>query len=307
MASWLATGPPGICCSVTGWSTVAPLASVVCTCTVWSTVVAVVELLKFWTTPWRDQRERDHERDRQQDAHRRAGEVDPEVAERAAPIGGPEPRMSAAATRHADRGRHEVLHREPGHLDEVAHRRLARVGLPVGVGDEADRGVEGHLRDDVGQAVGQRQPRLHPLEQVQREHRDEAEGQQARRVDVPALLPLRVHPQEPVDQALDREEDPVAGRLVARRRPWPCSGPSGPMQISSATIRTSSETKAAADIRTAPGTRGRRPGGRAGDGQREPDVVVDGLRGEEHAHAPTSSSSSPRAHPRAHGRASPAR
>ena len=31
MASWLATGPPGSFCSVTGWSTVAPLASVVWT------------------------------------------------------------------------------------------------------------------------------------------------------------------------------------------------------------------------------------------------------------------------------------
>ena len=48
--------------------------------------------------------------------------------------------------RHADRGRDEVLHGEPGHLDEVAHRRLAGVVLPVGVGDEAHGGVEGEER-----------------------------------------------------------------------------------------------------------------------------------------------------------------
>ena len=44
--------------------------------------------------------------------------------------------------RQADRGRHEVLHGQPDHLGEVAHRGLAGVVLPVGVGDEADRGVE---------------------------------------------------------------------------------------------------------------------------------------------------------------------
>ncbi len=52
IASWLATGPPGICCWVTGVVTVAPLSSVVSTCTVLSTVVAVVVWVKFWIAPW---------------------------------------------------------------------------------------------------------------------------------------------------------------------------------------------------------------------------------------------------------------
>src|SRR6476661_2017545 len=40
--------------------------------------------------------------------------------------------------------------------------------------------------------------------------------------------------------------------------------PSGPMQTSRARISTSNETKDAADIRSAPGTRGPPPGARAG-------------------------------------------
>ena len=48
--------------------------------------------------------------------------------------------------RDADRRRDEVLHRQTGHLHQVAHRRLTRVRLPVGVRDEADRGVPRLIR-----------------------------------------------------------------------------------------------------------------------------------------------------------------
>jgi hypothetical protein len=34
---------------------------------------------------------------------------------------------------------------EAGHLRKMAHRRLAGIGLPIGVGDEADRRVEGEI------------------------------------------------------------------------------------------------------------------------------------------------------------------
>ena len=44
------------------------------------------------------------------------------------------------------RGRaHEILHRQARHLGQVAHGGLAAVELPVGVGDEADGGVEGQV------------------------------------------------------------------------------------------------------------------------------------------------------------------
>ena len=69
-----------------------------------------------------------------------AGQVDPEVAQ---PIGvrAGEPPDECDGDRDAHRRGHEVLHREPGHLHEMAHRRLAAVALPVRVGHETDRGI----------------------------------------------------------------------------------------------------------------------------------------------------------------------
>ena len=59
---------------------------------------------------------------------------------------GPGPAREAARERErdADAGgrRREVVPRQPRHLRQVAHRRLARVRLPVGVGGEAGGGVE---------------------------------------------------------------------------------------------------------------------------------------------------------------------
>ena len=69
MAIWLATGPPGI-----DWLASRPSAS---------TVRRVVWPVKFWMTPPPTSSDGDDERQRQQDAQRRAHEVDPEVAERA--------------------------------------------------------------------------------------------------------------------------------------------------------------------------------------------------------------------------------
>ena len=60
----------------------------------------------------------------------------------------------AADQRHrqhdAGRGRQEILVGQAEHLDEIRQRAFAAVVLPVGVGDEADRGVEGEIRGDRG-------------------------------------------------------------------------------------------------------------------------------------------------------------
>ena len=48
----------------------------------------------------------------------------------------------------AGRRRQEVLVRQAEHLHEIGHRAFAAVVLPVGVGDEADRRVEGEVRRD---------------------------------------------------------------------------------------------------------------------------------------------------------------
>ena len=71
--------------------------------------------------------------------------------------------------RHHDAGggRKEVLHRQPGHLGEIAHRRFAGVALPVGIGDERHRGVERRIRRDRAHVRGlTRQPRLQALQRI---------------------------------------------------------------------------------------------------------------------------------------------
>ena len=52
--------------------------------------------------------------------------------------------------RDAGRRRQEILVRQPQHLHEIGQRAFAAVVLPVGVGDEADRGIEGQIFGDRG-------------------------------------------------------------------------------------------------------------------------------------------------------------
>ena len=121
--------------------------------------------------------------------------------------------------RHADRGGDEVLHGQAGHLHQVAHRRLTGVRLPVGVGDEADRGVPRQRRRHRRRGIAevQRQLALQPLEHVQEQDADRREREHAAGVDAPALLGCRVDPDQPVDHPLD------ARVLVGAVRPGTCS------------------------------------------------------------------------------------
>ncbi len=96
-----------------------------------------------------DEDQRGNERDGQQDADGATHQVDPEVAE-VAGAGAGESAHQRHGDGHADGGGDEVLHGESGHLDEVALGALTGVGLPVGVGDEADGGVPGQRRGHLG-------------------------------------------------------------------------------------------------------------------------------------------------------------
>jgi hypothetical protein len=82
----------------------------------------------------------------------------------------------------------KVLHRQAGHLAEVGHRRLAGIGLPVGVGDEGDRRVEGQEGRHRGEALRvQRQHVLQAQDHVEQREAARVEGQHGEQVALPAL------------------------------------------------------------------------------------------------------------------------
>ncbi|MPM50398.1 hypothetical protein SDC9_97137 [bioreactor metagenome] len=145
-----------------------------------------------------------HQGDRQQDPQAAADQIDPQVADRR-----PLPRREAAdeGDRHAhpDGGGDEVLHGEPGQLDRVAEGRLRRVRLPVGVRHEGHRRV--HRQQWVGgrQAQRVRQPRLHPLQQIDHQRPDQGERQHAAQVGPPGLFGARIDTDEPVQGPLDAQ------------------------------------------------------------------------------------------------------
>ena len=139
---------------------------------------------------------------RQQQPEHRPGDVHPEVAQLVGARPGEAPDHR---DRHhqADRGGHELLHRQAGHLGQVAHGRLARVVLPVRIGYERGRGVPGRGRRHVGHALAQQQEVLEPLEAVQEQHAHGREGQDAAHIGRPPLVGLGVDAHQPGDEALD--------------------------------------------------------------------------------------------------------
>ena len=162
------------------------------------------------------------ERERQQDVDERPVEVDPEVAERRRRAA-----REAADHRgehgHPERGRDEVLHREPGHLAQVRHRVLAAVVLPVRVRDEARGRVHRDVRVTAGEAVRvQRQVVLQAQQQVE-QHREDAHEDERRCARTPSS-PARVRPRpdQAVEAALGRGE-PARDAERRRRRRAPCT------------------------------------------------------------------------------------
>jgi hypothetical protein len=149
-----------------------------------------------------DQHDGAEDRQRQQDAHVGAHQVDPEVAD---PLGSRpgEPADKGDGDGHTDGGGGEVLHGQSGHLHEVAHRRLTGVRLPVGVRDEGRSRVPRCVGADVREAQREWQVRLQPLERVQEQHRDGGEGEDPAKIDPPGLIGVRVDAHQPVARPFD--------------------------------------------------------------------------------------------------------
>jgi hypothetical protein len=163
----------------------------------------------------RDERERQHEGQRQQDVQRRTHEVEPEVADRLRMLR-PEPADESDQYRHAGRRGDEVLHAQRDHLGEVAHRRLTAVALPVRVGREADGRVEGGVGGDGTELLRiERQQTLNALHDVNDEEAEPIEDEHRERVGLPAHPLVGADAGRPIEETLERPEYRVEHRRLA--------------------------------------------------------------------------------------------
>jgi hypothetical protein len=110
----------------------------------------------------------------------------------------------------------EVVRGKTGHLRQMAHRRLAAIGLPIGVGDEADRRIERQSRrDGVKSLRVARQQILQPLQRIEHPKAACRECEHRQRIGKPVLLDRRVNPREAVEAPLHwpkhgRQDSPLS-------------------------------------------------------------------------------------------------
>ena len=152
----------------------------------------------------RHEEDREYEADGQQQVVGDAHEVHPEVAERLRRM----PREGAHERRRdadADGAGGEVVDGQRDHLREIRHRGFARVALPVGVGGEADGGVEREVRTERAKSLWiEREEVLQPQDGVGEQAAHQAEEQHGERVLLPVVLAVRLHAHEPVGKPFQR-------------------------------------------------------------------------------------------------------
>ena len=94
--------------------------------------------------------------------------------------------------------------RQPEHLHQIGQRAFAAVILPVGIGDEGDRSVEGQILGDGGLAGRvERQHRLQTHHRIDDEEAADMKQQHGDRIGQPMLLALLVDPAGPIERGLD--------------------------------------------------------------------------------------------------------
>ena len=151
-----------------------------------------------------DQDHREDDRERQQDVDDRAVEVAPEVAEADTSAAAGDAANDRCDDSQSDAGGDELLHRQPRHLAEVRHRRLAGVVLPVRVRDEARRRVERHRPGHGRQVIGiEEQMPLQPQQPVEEDAESNREDDHRPPVLLPVLVGGRVAPEQAEEAALD--------------------------------------------------------------------------------------------------------
>ena len=128
---------------------------------------------------------------------------------------------SSADERHAGgvaAGRGDEHHEDDDqHLGEIAQAALAGIVLQVGIGHEADDGVEGQRRLHISNAVGVEQRNtLNPQDQVADGHHDGVGPHQGQSILFPVHSLVGINTADFVDYAVD----PVKHRVT--ERVFPC-------------------------------------------------------------------------------------
>jgi hypothetical protein len=151
-----------------------------------------------------DEEYRPKEGQRKQNMHDRSDQISPEVSHGfpALPYdASDEGQQHGHSSGRAD----EVLDAQPEGLHQGTERAFSGIGLPVGVGHEADRRVECQRERNVRQPGGiERQAALKHLERHQRRQPDTMERQQAQDVRPGRHLNGRIDSRNPVKAALQK-------------------------------------------------------------------------------------------------------
>ena len=106
--------------------------------------------------------------------------------------------------------------RQAEHLHEIRQRALATVVLPVGVGDEADRGVEAEIFGHRRHALRiERQEALQAQQAVEDQKASDVKEQHGDGVGEPVLLALLVDASEPIKTGFDGAQDRRQERPLA--------------------------------------------------------------------------------------------
>ena len=115
------------------------------------------------------------------------------------------PRISATSTAMPAAAEKKFCTARASHLRQIAHRGFAAIALPVGVGDEADRRVEGRIRTDRAESLRiQRQHALQALHGIHCQHTEQRKPQHRQRIAGPAHFLLAVHAAQAVKKIFDR-------------------------------------------------------------------------------------------------------
>ena len=154
--------------------------------------------------PLGDQKHGKHQADGQQQVEAAPGQIDPEIAQGRGLIPGDAPHQGRGDG-DAGGGRNEVVKGQPHHLREIGQGAFAAVVLPVGVGGETGRGVEGQIPGHPAEALGvEGQEVLQPQDEISKQHAHQAEDQDGNGIAFPILLFGGIDARQAIDQALHR-------------------------------------------------------------------------------------------------------